>query len=227
MDSRNAGLEHMDLEHVGLEDMDLKNISLEYYENNADLFFQQTVTADMKSLYEPFLSQLRPSGRILDLGCGSGRDSRYFIQKGYQVEAMDGSQKLCTLASEYIGRKVVCGRIEDLDYENEFDGIWACASLVHIEKKDMLRVLERIKRALKERGVLYLSLKYGQGEGVKNGRFFNYYDEREIQKIFNELEDMNIIELLKTADVRSERRQEYWINVLAELNSETAKEKYL
>lgn len=200
-------------------------MSLEYYENNADLFFQQTATADMKSLYEPFLSQLRPNGRILDLGCGSGRDSRYFMQKGYQVEAMDGSQKLCTLASEYIGRKVIYGRIEDLEYENEFDGIWACASLVHIEKKDMRRVLARIKGALKECGILYLSLKYGQGEGIKNGRFFNYYDEREIQEIFNELEDMNIIELFKTADVRSERSQEYWLNVLAKLNLEMAKEK--
>ena len=204
--------------------LSIENMTLEYYEKNAELFFQQTVSADMNRLYEPFLSLLEPQARLLDLGCGSGRDSRYFMQKGYRVEAIDGSQKLCELASEYIGRKVICTRIEELEYEKEFDGIWACASLVHVEKKDMIKVLERIKRALKERGVLYLSLKYGQGEGVKNGRFFNYYDETEIQEVFKALEDMDIVEVFKTADVRSGREQEYWINVIARLNKCTIEE---
>lgn len=193
----------------------MKRTSIDYYEKYAERFFETTVLADMHDVYQPFLSLVKPRGRILDLGCGSGRDSRYFIRHGYQVEALDGSPALARLASEYIGQEVICGRIEELEYDQEFDGIWACASLVHIEKKDMPEILKKLKRALNLEGILYISLKYGEGEGVKDGRFFNYYDEDQLREVFNGLKDLKIIKLFRTKDVRQERKQELWINVLA------------
>ncbi len=104
----------------------MKRTSIDYYGKYAERFFETTVLADMHDVYQPFLSLVKPRGRILDLGCGSGRDSRYFIRHGYQVEAVDGSPALARLASEYIGQEVICGRIEELEYDQEFDGIWAC-----------------------------------------------------------------------------------------------------
>ena len=193
----------------------MKRTSIDYYEKYAERFFETTVLADMHDVYQPFLSLVKPRGRILDLGCGSGRDSRYFIRHGYQVEAVDASPALARLASEYIGQEVICGRIEELKYDQEFDGIWACASLVHIEKKDMPEILKKLTRALNLEGILYISLKYGEGEGVKDGRFFNYYDEAQLREVFNGLKDLKIIKLFRTEDVRQERKQELWINVLA------------
>jgi len=193
----------------------MKRTSIDYYEMYAERFFETTVSADMHDVYQPFLSLVKPRGRILDLGCGSGRDSRYFIRHGYQVEAVDGSPALARLASEYIGQEVICGRIEELEYDQEFDGIWACASLVHIEKKDLPEILKKLKRALNLEGILYISLKYGEGEGVKDGRFFSYYDEVQLRKVFNRLKYLKIIKLFRTEDVRQERKQELWINVLA------------
>lgn len=125
----------------------------------------------VENLYAPFLSLVKPGGRILDLGCGSGRDSKNFIQKGYEVEAVDSSPTLCRLASDYIGREVICQDMEEIEYRDEFDGTWACASLVHITKKEIHKMLEKLTCALGKTGVLYMSLKYGQGEAVKSGRF--------------------------------------------------------
>lgn len=95
----------------------MKRTSIDYYEKYAERFFETTVSADMHDVYQPFLSLVKPRGRILDLGCGSGRDSRYFIRHGYQVEVVDGSPALARLASEYIGQEVICGRIEELEYD--------------------------------------------------------------------------------------------------------------
>lgn len=95
----------------------MKEINFNYYEENASEFFESTVTADMVDLYTSFLSMVSPGGRILDLGCGSGRDSKYFIRQGFQVEAMDGSPALCRLASEFIGQEVFCAQIEEMDYQ--------------------------------------------------------------------------------------------------------------
>ena len=161
----------------------MKDINIDQYEKNADAFFETTVLANMQSLYESFLSLVEPRGKILDRGCRSGRDCKYFIGKGYQVEAIDGSPTLCRLASDYIGQKVVCSRMEDISYKEEFDGIWDCVSLLHIKKNDMLNMLQKMKKALRKNGVLYLSFKEGRGQKIKNGRLFNYYDEDELQKV--------------------------------------------
>ena len=77
-----------------------------YYNENAKEFFEGTAYVDMSDNYKDFLSYVPKQGKILDAGCGSGRDSLIFIQKGYSVEAIDGSSEMCRLASEHIGQEV-------------------------------------------------------------------------------------------------------------------------
>ena len=85
---------------------------MNYYNINSDVFFQQTYDVDMQSLYQPFLRYLPEKSLILDLGCGSGRDTLAFMQQGYQVEAIDSSVQLEPYR--------VCRRVNILrDYSDE------------------------------------------------------------------------------------------------------------
>lgn len=122
------------------------NRTIDYYNKNAEVFFQDTACADMSYLYKQFLPLIPVGGRILDLGCGSGRDSRYFLEQGFQVTAIDGSAELCRLASKYIGQEVLCMVFRDLAFENCFDGVWACASLLHVPR-DSTGFYQRYPRA--------------------------------------------------------------------------------
>ncbi len=111
--------------------------TLEYYNKNALAYFEQTIVADLQIIYNKFLSQLPQDGYILDFGCGSGRDSKYFIDNGYRVKAIDGSIEMCKLASEYLKQKVECMKFEQLNDIKKYDGIWMCTSIVHIEKENL------------------------------------------------------------------------------------------
>ena len=197
--------------------MNGQNKTIEYYNNHAEEFCVATKDADMSYCYEKFEQYVNPQGKILDVGCGSGRDSKRFIEAGYQVEAIDASEEICKFASEYIGQQVKCRRLEELTYENEFDGIWACASLLHIKKEEMSAVIEKLCRALKKNGILYASYKLGSQERFADGRFFNDYTEKEMREIFSKQKGLEIIECFVTEDVRKERKCEKWLNIIAEV----------
>ena len=137
--------------------------NIEYYNNNADSFFEGSVNADMSGVRNGFLKYVPDGGKILDAGCGSGRDSKAFLSEGYDVVAFDASKEMCKRASEYIGREVLNMRFEDISFDKEFDGIWACASLLHVPSDDLPDVLQRMKKALKSGGAIYASFKYGEG----------------------------------------------------------------
>ena len=194
--------------------MNEQNKTIEYYNNHAEEFCAKTKAADMSYCYEKFKQYVKPNGKVLDVGCGSGRDSKRFIEDGYRVEAMDASEEICKYASKYIGQQVKCHRIEEITYENEFDGIWACASLLHVAKEEMSSVIEKLCRALKENGILYVSFKLGSGERFADGRFFNDYTEKDIRIFFSEQNGFEIKECFVTEDVREERKHEKWINVI-------------
>ena len=99
------------------------NRTINYYNENALDYFNNTVNASMKDCYEVFLHYVSLHCYIMDAGCGSGRDSKYFLEHGYDVKAIDGSAELCKLASDYIGQEVECINFLDIDCEKKFDAI--------------------------------------------------------------------------------------------------------
>jgi SAM-dependent methyltransferase len=151
--------------------------TLAYYEDQAEAFFTETVTVDMAPLYARFLAHLPPGACLLDAGCGSGRDARAFQRLGYAVTAFEASPALARLASEHCGLPVEVRRFQDVEWQDRFDGIWACASLLHVPMAELPEVLGRLGRALKFGGVLYASFKYGVGERAHGGRRFTDLDE--------------------------------------------------
>jgi len=188
--------------------------TLDYYDRIAEEFAADTRDADVGELHALFLSHLPAGGRILDLGCGSGRDSRLFRDKGYEVVAVDGSREFCKIASSLIGQEVLCRTFEELDFEEEFDGVWACASILHVPSEHLTGVIARISRALKRGGFFYASFKYGVFEGERNGRYFTDLDEAGFANMIAGFPEFGIVETRITGDVRPGRAEEKWLNVV-------------
>jgi SAM-dependent methyltransferase len=172
-----------------------KNTSLVFYDNNASEYCKGTVKNDLSNVHDYFLSEIpSPPANILDLGSGSGRDTLAFIQKGYNVVAVDGSPGLAKQAEKLIRTKtsnkdfkVDVRFFEDINYKNKFDGIWACASLDHMPKKSLKPVLDKLATALKPNGILMINVRNGTGEEVDSeGRFVSYYDENAIEEMLKE-----------------------------------------
>lgn len=151
--------------------------SQDYYNLHAEAYFALTKDTFIPKAMEVFLSRMREGGRILDLGCGSGRDSRYFLERGFQVTALDGSKEMCRLASLYIQKPVVHCDYFSFVPEDLYDGIWAQASLVHLEKKEIQAMLKRLSSWLKQDGTVVLSFCYGDFVGERDGRFYTYLTE--------------------------------------------------
>ena len=189
-------------------------MSVNFYNENAENFFSQTVRADMGLLYEKFLSKLPTTkGKILDLGCGSGRDSKHFKELGFEVVALDLSEELAKKASEYIGQKVIVQDMRDLEFEDEFIGVWACASILHLPVEDIEIVFKKVFKSLKKDGIFYLSFKYGENDYIKDGREFTCFTEEKFIKCLPEYID-NIIDIFQTSDVRVGREEEKWFNIV-------------
>ena len=149
----------------------MSNKTIDYYNQNADSFVQGTVSVDFKETQDKFL-QLLPGKTILDFGCGSGRDTKYFLESGFDVTATDGSEELCKSASAYTGIQVKHMLFQDLNEADIYDGIWACSSILHLSKDDLRIVINKMSKALKPNGIIYTSFKYVNFEGERNGILF-------------------------------------------------------
>lgn len=188
--------------------------SIAYYDNNAHLFIDGTVDVDMSELYSRFLQHVPDGGHILDAGCGSGRDAKYFLDQGYQVTAIDGSKEMVAASSKLTGLTVQQLQFDDINYQHEFDGIWACASVLHVEKIKMVETIDKIGTALKDQGILYLSYKYGDSEEDRKGRHFSNYTEEGFIRLLTDCRQLRLLEMWTTADARPDRQDELWLNVL-------------
>ena len=188
--------------------------TIEYYNQNADMFAQGTRLVDFTVVQERFAKMLPAGSRILDFGCGSGRDTKYFLEKGYRVEATDGSSELCKLASAFAGIEVKEMLFQDLDVSGKYEGIWACSSILHLSKKELLPVIRKMCDALKDNGVIYTSFKYGDFEGERNGRYFTDFTEDTFCEFMKEIPELMIEEQWITSDVRPERGEEKWLNLI-------------
>ena len=190
------------------------NTTINYYNLNAKNFIENTQNADMHLAQETFLQLLPGSASILDFGCGSGRDTKYFLEKGYRVEATDGSSELCKLASAFTGIEVKEMLFQDLDASGKYEGIWACSSILHLPKKELLPVIRKMCDALKNNGVIYTSFKYGDFEGERNGRYFTDFTEDTFDKFIKVIPELMIEEQWLTSDVRPGRGEEKWLNLI-------------
>ena len=190
------------------------NNTLTYYNSKASDFVQNTVDVPFTDIQDAFLECIPTGGRILDFGCGSGRDTKYFLSKGYTVNAIDGSEELCRIASEYTRISAKCMLFDELDEEKEYDGIWACASILHVEKKRLPELLKKMTVATKLGGTIYVSFKYGDFEGERNGRFFTDLKEATFEALIKDIPELVIDKMWITTDVRVERGEERWLNIL-------------
>ena len=161
--------------------------TIDYYDQNAQEYYERTVDADLAEIREYFLGFLRRDARILDFGCGSGRDAKAFSEAGRTVEALDGSQELCRIASEYLGMDVRNMMFQDFEETEAYDGLWACASILHLTYEEIMDVMKRIHGALKPQGVFYTTFKYGTFEGERDGRYYTDFEEKKMERLLAEL----------------------------------------
>ena len=190
------------------------NNTLSYYNSYADEFYKSTVNIDFTTMQEHFLTKLKKGSNILDFGCGSGRDTKYFLEQGYNVEAIDGSAELCKLASEYTGIKVRNIFFQNLSEVDKYDGIWACSSILHLPVRELLEVMRKMMIALKKNGVIYTSFKYGIFEGERNGRYFTDMTEETFAEFLSRIDGLEKEDQWITSDVRPGRGEEKWLNLI-------------
>lgn len=195
--------------------IDIFNNTVSYYDQNAEEFANATKNVDMAALYTPFLRHIPKNGRILDAGCGSGRDSKNFLDRGYVVEAFDASQKVCALASSHVGMEVVhasfasfCGRLE------YYDGIWACASLLHLPIEQLIYAFGKLADMLKPGGALYASFKTAIDETHSGGRYFIPMEQRTLLDLIQSTPSLQVESCWHTSDARP-KRKDLWLNALA------------
>ena len=194
--------------------------TLDYYNKNSEEYFNSTLNVDMTNTYKPFLKLVPKDGKILDLGCGSGRDSMNFMKLGYEVTAVDGAKELAKKASVLLGNEVIVSTFEELELKEKFHGIWACASLLHIKREDLKTVLNNLYNNLEDNGVFYMSFKYGEKEYVDDkNRYFNCFTDKSIISFINENTKYNILGLYITEDKLGRVNEVKWVNLICNRKS--------
>lgn len=194
--------------------------TLDYYNKNSEEYFNLTLNVDMTNTYKEFLKLVPEGGKILDLGCGSGRDSMNFMKLGYEVTAVDGSKELAKKASALLGKEVIASTFEELELKEKFHGIWACASLLHIKREDLKTVLNNLYNNLEDNGVFYMSFKYGEKEYVDDkNRYFNCFTDESIISFINENTKYNILGLYITEDKLGRVNEVKWVNLICNKKS--------
>lgn len=149
--------------------------TLDFYAREAEAYAARHAVSEELA---PFLALVPAGGRILELGCGGGRDSEAMLAAGYDATPTDGSPELARQAEKRLGRQVEVLLFEDIDFVDEFEGVWANACLLHVPKPSLPAIFEKIRRALRAGGVVYASFKTGGAETVDRfGRYYNYPDE--------------------------------------------------
>ena len=188
--------------------------TIDYYNKNVQSFIDGTVSVDFTRIQNIFLELLPKDARILDFGCGSGRDTKYFLDCGYQVYAIDGSMELCRSASEYTGIHVKQMLFQELTEVEKYDGIWACASILHVKKAELPDIIRKMSLATKENGIIYVSFKYGDYEGERNGRYFTDMTEISMKELLAAFPELVVEKQWVTDDVRAGRGDERWLNMI-------------
>ena len=195
----------------------LQDATIGYYDRHAAAFVEDTARADVSEILDAFVSVIPAEASVLDWGCGTGRDSRALCDRGFAVRSIDASQAMCDAAKELFGIDATCERFGDLDADARFDGIWACASLLHVPKGELPVLFSKAHGALAKGGVLYASFKYGNFEGMRGGRWYTDLDEQALVELVDACFD--VVRMWVTGDVRPGRAGEKWLNCLLQKRS--------
>jgi 2-polyprenyl-3-methyl-5-hydroxy-6-metoxy-1,4-benzoquinol methylase len=188
-----------------------------FYNDNAEAYCQATVKVDMEVARERFLSKLGPGSHILDAGCGSGRDMLAFAMRGFLVSGFDASYQMAAFASSYSGRTCAVLRFQEMQYQNEFDGVWSCAALLHVPKDDMEDVMNRFVNSLKPNGVAYFSFIEGEGERVSSdGRLYNSYTSGSLRRLLSKIGRVRELEFWTSVDSGIQCRPAPWLNMIVQ-----------
>ena len=189
--------------------------SIDYYNRYAPTYFESTVNIDMSEARKRFERVLPEGGSILDLGCGSGRDTLAFFEDEYEVTPLDGSKEMCALAEIHTDLEVLHMTFDELDFDEVFDGVWACASLLHVPEEEMPDILKKIGLALKPGGHFYISVKEGDFEGNRGGRYFVDYSKRKLMEMIEDTGIFKIKDVWKSEDAKEHISDTKWLNLIA------------
>jgi len=190
-------------------------VSIGFYDRNAEDFFNRSVDADMSAARDAFAARLPSGGRVLDAGCGSGRDALAFATAGFEVTAMEASPRLAELARRHTGLPIEVMTFDDVAWRETFDGVWACASLLHVARTVLPAATGRLRDALKPGGVLWMSFKYGTEERQAGERRFTDLDEAGAAALLAETGGLDLLGMETTQDVRDGRAGDRWLTVIA------------
>jgi 2-polyprenyl-3-methyl-5-hydroxy-6-metoxy-1,4-benzoquinol methylase len=164
--------------------------TIDAYRKNADAYHKTELSIDMSCFADKLIAMLAPGSSILDVGCGSGRDSKYFSDRGFNVTGIDLTPEFIDIASRY--NPAATFRLRDMrnieSLNQSFDGLWSCASFLHIPASDAQGTLEGFNRILNPDGAMFLSVKKGEGEKTvpymnSTERFYTFYSQEGIERL--------------------------------------------
>lgn len=185
-----------------------------FYDTHAEQFINGTIDIDMSTVYERVEKQIKVGGKILDVGFGSGRDSLYFMHRGYNVVSIDNSEEIVNRGQIILHSEVLEVDVRDIAYSEEFDAVWACATMVHLNDQEFMDVLKRLVDALKPEGIIYISARYGDFEGDVQGRYMNYVDEKQIERTLSTVTNVDVVDQWIDDDLRDEFDDLQWFNII-------------
>lgn len=192
----------------------ISNSTLEYYNRHAMEYATTTNAADMSDNYSRFLKHVKTNGCIADIGCGGGRDLKFFKEKGYKAFGLDASEELCRIASEYSGCPVTCSDFLSWNPDRKFDAFWANASLLHLTEAGIISFFSTKTTYLNDEGVIYFSMKTGIDEGLDDkGRFFTPFSEKLLKRITMALPGCMIVDRWSNSD-SLDRQDVHWESVI-------------
>lgn len=191
----------------------------QFYDDNAESFFDSTVSVEMGDIYARFLPYLDPTetdskGLVVDAGCGSARDAKFFLNQGYEVHAFDASPTLAKKATNYLGQRVDVATFDNFKINKKANGIWCCASLLHVPRNELPQAIDNIEQQLAHGGALYVSFKYGTEERIHNGRSFTDMNELLLTELFDGFSNLELKERWISSDNRPDRQDEKWLNAI-------------
>jgi 2-polyprenyl-3-methyl-5-hydroxy-6-metoxy-1,4-benzoquinol methylase len=188
-------------------------MSIDFYEANAEDFFRRSLAIPVIPEHARFAAMLPAGGRVLDAGCGAGRDALAFREAGFKVTATEAAPALAVLARDHTGLDVQVLRFDQMDWREAFDGIWTCASLLHVPRAKLPETIRRLASALVPGGVWFMSFKYGTQERDAHGRRFTDLDEADAEALLAQVPELDLLSMEVVSDARPDRPDDRWLSL--------------